>query len=83
MSDWATAPEYTLWTDSTVWDVAAQFATKKYPFCMPQAKYTYTIPEALKNHVNQDYASTNKLSITKTDDATLAKTHKIEVKMKF
>jgi hypothetical protein len=82
-TDWKTAPEYTLWTDSVVLDIPGQFATKKYPFCMPQAKYTYNIPAALRNHVNQDYQTTNKLSITKTDDTTIAKTHKFEVTMKF
>lgn len=27
--------EYTLWTDTEVWDVPSQFSTTKYPFCLP------------------------------------------------
>jgi len=27
--------EYTLWTDTEVWDVPTQFSTTKYPFCLP------------------------------------------------
>lgn len=72
LTAFATAPSYTLWTESAEWDASTLVTTKTHSWCLQYVEWTWTIPSGISSAVVLD-TKTNKFSIKKNDDPTLAK----------